>query len=146
MTPSRRLISCSIVQTIHRTKRYSVQIACDVLGALIRDRLIPVFAAGVNVKEADQVRLERACVTFVLLTVSATDDTVHSAIESLQVLLDNLMRDARSLLTTKAVHAMQTLMWKTCGSNAANADAWLQLLRHPALDGAGQANKARIGR
>lgn len=141
-----KLMPPSVIQAIHRTKKHSVQIACDVLGSLIRDRLIPVFAVGSNASEDDQARLERACVTFVLFSVNATEDVVPSAIASLQVMFDSIVQNSGSLLSAKVVHAMQTLIWKTCGSNPSTTDAWLQLLRHPAFDGAGQANKARIGR
>lgn len=140
------LLSCSVSQAIHRVRKHSAQIACEALAAFIRDRLIPIFAAGGNVSDDDQIRLEKACVTFVLFSVNSKEDLVAAAIGSLQYLLDRLTQTIGNLLSAQAVHAMQTLIWKACGSDMSTTDAWLQLLRHPAFDGAGQANKARIGR
>lgn len=135
------------MQAIHRTKKQDVRVACDALGTFIRERLLPALAGGDEANENDRARLEQACVTFGLFTVDSPSDVVPPGTDPLQALLDDLSRVSIDTLSAKAVHAMQTLMWKATGSSdSSGTDKWLALLRHPALDGAGQANKARIGR
>ena len=137
----------SVLQAIHRTKKRSIQIACDALLSLIGDRLIPLFHDAECANEQDRDRLEKACVTFVLFAVKASDEAVSPPPDMLQTLLDTISHRVRGILSAKAVHAMQTLIWKASSSSQPpTTEAWLQLLRHPAFDGAGLVNKARIGR
>lgn len=141
------LMISSIMQAIHRAKKQCVQVACDVLDTFIRERLLPALVDGDLANDGDRVRLEQACVTCVLFTVDAPSEVVASGADVLQALLDDLSRGSSDTLSAKAVHAMQTLMWKAAGSSHSSiTDKWLELLRHPALDGAGKANKAKIGR
>lgn len=139
-----RLILSSIMQAIHRTKKSSFSVAQDTLRALICDRLIPIITLG---EEADLARLEQSCVTFILLAVNAPGNALSSAPQSVCNMLDVIAQNAGSSLSPKAIHAMQTLIWKASrSSDALTTAVWLQLLRHSAFDGAGSANKARIGR
>lgn len=140
-----KLTVSSIIQAIHRTKKWDNQIACDLIAALVQNRLLPDLRTSGDVKESDRDRLEKACVTYVLFAVGSAE--VVPAAEALQALLHSMSQDAHITLSAKAVHAMQTLIWKASGSDDPLAtDAWLQVLRHPAFDAAGQSNKAKIGR
>lgn len=134
------------MQAIHRTKKRSVQVACDVLSTFIRNRLLPAVSVDDDVKKANQTRLEKACITFVLFAVNITEDVSKTA-STVQLLLDSITTNGSSILSAKAVHAMQTLIWKASGSShRSTTGVWLQLLRHPAFEGGGQVNKAKIGR
>ena len=141
-----KLTTLSILQAIHRVKAYSVQTACDALFALIRSRLLPRLTSGEEPIEADCEHLEKACVTFVLFSFEGAK-AGSSPVQKLTDLLDLIAHEKSGILSAKAVHAMQTLIWKTSESGGAlQVDGWLQLLRHAAFEAAGQTNKSIIGR
>lgn len=137
----------SVLQAIHRTRKRNVWIACDAILFLIKDRLIPLFHDADYANEPDRERFEKACVTFVLFAVNDSNDMATAAIDMLHSLLETISHRAGGILSAKAVHAMQALIWKASGSShPPTTEAWLQVLRHSAFDGAGLINKARIGR
>lgn len=142
---STKLSSLRIVQAIHRVRKRSAQAARDLLNTLIHSRLLPITITGDDTNEADRNRLEKACVTFVLFAVDEAD--IQPSLEQLQAFLDTITQELAVNLSARAVHAMQTLIWKASGhADLSTAPAWLQVLRHPAFNSAGQVNKATIGR
>lgn len=135
------------MQTTHKTKRFSAHAALVALHELVTHRLLPDLPPDAEPESVARDRMEKGVVTYVLFATTQTEVSPMEAITSLQALFDSLIQRSNALLSTKATHAAQTLIWKTAGASSANiADSWYKLLQHPAFDGAGQLNKARIGR
>jgi len=128
------------------TNRRAVELACNALTMLIRTRILPECTDSTNATPADYDRLEKACVTLTLFATSAQQPLKSALMAQLRDLLEDVHRNTGNPLSAKAVHAMQTLIWKTANGPDPCSEAWLSLLRRPIFDGAGQVNKARIGR
>ena len=91
--------------------------------------------------------LEKSCVTH---TVYVTNDTqgIHEVgIDWLKTIYDAIVKSLNGPFSARATHAMQALIWSAAGGNDPKlAERWLQILRHPLFESAGQTNKAKIGR
>ena len=117
------------------------------LGELIVTRLLPDASANAAAEETSRLRVEKSCVTYTLYATSDPAAAWSFAIDGLQGILDAIVQRMEDGLSAKATHAAQSLMWRVAGTAGQEiADRWFSLLRHPLFDGAGQINKARIGR
>ncbi|KAH9827645.1 Meiosis protein SPO22/ZIP4 like [Teratosphaeria destructans] len=135
-----------IMQTIHKAKSCSAEIALQALQQLISMRLACDISPDLG-EDSGRERMEKAFVTYVMFATSPSEMPEGARIESLQAVLDDTSRQTKAALSVKATHAAQTLIWKAAGvADAVLADEWCKLLRHPIFESAGQANKAKIGR
>ena len=100
-----------------------------------------------NEHEDVQTWLEKALVAYVLLATSQPSTSSQALPKDLTALLDTMRNSGYPRLSTKATHAMQTLLWKA-STKLSNVDAyrWCQTMTHPAFDNAGRVNKGCIGR
>lgn len=132
------------MQSISKIKRASFAGALDALDQLITTRLVPDLNA---VMETDQVKswLEKALVMYTNLCVNAPEDDKSRALEKMPQLLDQMFERTCDLLSPKATHAMQALIWKASNdAQGSEAQVWLSLLQHSIFVTIGAANKARI--
>ena len=135
------------MQTIHRVRKVDVDAACLALGKLISGRMPPNIAADQSNAPPIQDYLERACISQVLFATSSPGVARQFAIDQLHQTFNAIVQRSNSLFSPQATHAAQTLIWKAAAaSDPDTAERWFVLLRHPLFDGAGQVNKARIGR
>jgi hypothetical protein len=120
-------------------------VALEAIQELVNLRLIPDVGAAMDPGGAAQDRLEKATVTYVAFATIPPAHASENTTSKLQEFLDDIANE--NTLSTKAVHAAQTLLWKTAGAATPDsAEQWWKLLKHPIFDGAGQMNKAKIGR
>jgi hypothetical protein len=97
----------------------------------------------------DQVKtwLEKAIVTYTSLCSAATNDDKPGVLERIPQLFDHVVRRAGDIISPRATHAMQALVWKASNdTNASHAENWLGILQHPIFTNVGPTNKARIAR
>jgi hypothetical protein len=97
----------------------------------------------------DQVKtwLEKAIVTYTSLCSAATNDDKPGVLERVPRLFDHVVRRADNIISPRATHAMQALVWKAFNdTNASHAENWLGILQHPIFTNVGPTNKARIAR
>jgi len=136
----------SIMQTIHKARRYSQRCASTTLLEIIEHRLIQDIATSDGPDNPARDRLEKAIVTFVLFMTTQCEQVPDSQLAETCALFDMLSQNKIDL-SPKATHAAQTLIWGAAGtSNPEISSEWCTTLLHPVFDRAGQVNKARIGR
>lgn len=127
-----------------KIKRINLNHALSAIEQLATTRLLPDLDA---VMDIDQVKswLEKAVVTYTsFCTASAGDPDVP---QRMSTCFDHLMQQASDLLSPRATHAMQALIWKASnGSQGPDAEAWLDVLQHSLFQSVGASNKARISR
>lgn len=127
-----------------KIKRISLNHALSAIEQLATTRLLPDLDA---VMDSDQVKswLEKAIVTYTsFCTASAGDPDVA---QNVSTFFDSLMQQASDVLSPRATHAMQALIWKASnGSQGPDAEAWLDVLQHSLFQSVGASNKARISR
>ncbi|KAF2768602.1 SPO22-domain-containing protein [Teratosphaeria nubilosa] len=136
----------SIMQTIHKARSCSAEVALQALQQLISMRLACDVSPDLG-EDAGRERMEKAFVTYVMFATSSSEIPEAARVEGLQAVLDDTARQTKAALSVKATHAAQTLIWKAAGvAGAVLADEWCKLLRHAIFESAGQTNKAKIGR
>jgi hypothetical protein len=132
------------MHSVCKIKRISLNHALSAIEQLATTRLLPDLDA---VMDSDQVKswLEKAIVTYTsFCTASAGDPDVA---QRMSTFFDHFMQQASDLLSPRATHAMQALVWKVSnGSQGLNAEAWLDVLQHSLFRSVGASNKARIAR
>lgn len=135
------------MQATHRARRVSVELACHGLGELITARLLEDLPHDGDAGSSIPDYIEKACVTYALFATSGPESAPLFVIDGLQKTLDMIVKRSSRAMSPKATHATQSLIWKAASAADPDAaDRWCDLLRHPLFDGAGQINKARIGR
>lgn len=134
------------MQTIHRARKVSLHAACEILRQFVTKRLLSNLSQVGNLENIDIDRIEKACITYVHF-VTSDSNASHSSIDGIHQTLNVLAQRSGRPISPKSTHAAQTLIWKAAGSSDSEiAHRWCGLLSHPVFDGAGQINKARIGR
>ncbi|KAK3072410.1 sporulation-specific protein 22 [Teratosphaeriaceae sp. CCFEE 6253] len=137
----------TIMQTIHKVKRVSLQSAIAGLSGLISLRLLPDILPEDATDSQSLIRLEKAIVTYVLFVISSEELPQDIALADIGQTLETFSHQTKRTLSAKATHAAQTLIWKkTAALGGDLVDDWCRLLRHAAFESAGHMNKARIGR
>lgn len=135
---------------IHWVRKRDLEVACSALAELVKKRLVPDPTADpIDQSQMSlvQSRIEKVCVTYTLFATSDAAASSISAIGGLQATLDSIAQRSDMTFSAKATHAVQALVWKTATTpDSASTETWYALLRHPLFNGAGQANKAKIGR
>lgn len=134
------------MQSVYKVKRTGVNIALDALEQLITTRLLPDLDA---VMDTDQVKawLEKTLVTYTNFCVTADEDDKPRMLERMPLLLDQMIQRTSDLLSPKATHAMQALIWKASNdAHDSEAQIWLSLLHHSIFVTVGATNKVRIAR
>jgi hypothetical protein len=97
----------------------------------------------------DQVKtwLEKAIVTYTSLCSSASEEDKPGVLERIPQLLDHVVRQAGDIISPRATHAMQALVWKASNdANVSHDETWLGILQHPIFTNVGPTNKVRISR
>ena len=97
----------------------------------------------------DQVKtwLEKAIVTYTSFCSSASEEDKPGVLERIPQLFDHVIRRAGDIMSPRATHAMQALVWKASkDANASHAEAWLGILQHTIFTNVGPTNKVRISR
>ena len=90
--------------------------------------------------------MDQSCVTFALYSTLAGEPLNDIVRVQFQDILDAMTSTSVSLSTT-AVHAIHTLLWKKSDTkDPVNSSQWIRILQHPIFDNAGEGNKARIAR
>ncbi|KXL44479.1 MAG: hypothetical protein FE78DRAFT_430561 [Acidomyces sp. 'richmondensis'] len=136
-----------IMQTIHKTRRFSGEAAIEALLDLITLRLLPETPTAYPQGDNAQDFLEKALVTYIVFEVSHPEDLLEISGGRVQRLLDEIVTRCAKGLSLRAIHASQVLIWKVAGvAHPGVAEVWCRLLRHRAFDGAGPTNKAKIAR
>ena len=134
------------MQTIHRARRVSAETACNAIRRLITERLLQDLTDEGDTGSSNIDYMEKACVTYTLFASTDLRES-RAATDALRNTLDAVVQRRNNVLSPKATHAAQTLMWKAVGaSDPETAEVWCTLLRHPLFEAAGQTNKARIAR
>lgn len=97
----------------------------------------------------DQVMtwLEKATVTYTSFCSACSEEDKQGVLERLPQLFDHAVRRAGDIISPRATHAMQALVWKASNdANASHAEAWLGILQHPIFANVGPTNGARVSR
>ena len=134
------------MHSINKVKRVSFGTAVSAIEQLITARLLPDLDA---VMGNDQVKtwLEKAIVTYTSLCTTTTNDDKPRVLERVPQLFDNVVRRAGDIISPRATHAMQALVWKASNdANASHAEIWLGILQHSIFASVGPTNKTRITR
>ena len=131
------------MRTLRKACQTSPPAAFVALRAFICTRLMPALSGH----DTAHTWLEKALMTYVLLATSQPNTSLQAIPDDLTALLDTVSNSGNPRLSTKATHAMQTLLWKASAKlNNEDAYRWCQMMAHPAFDNAGHMNKGRIGR
>lgn len=134
------------MQMVHKVRKISLHSVLDAMALLINSRLLPDLDV---VMDGDQLKdwLERAIVTHTDVCLSAINDENSSALEKMARQYDRIVYHTSELLSPRATHAMQALMWRTLKSaHGQTAESLLTVLQHQLFANAGATNKARIAR
>lgn len=134
------------MQCIHKMVKLSYTAALDGLEQMIDSRLLPDVHA---VMDNGQMRgwLEKCVVTHTNLSVTTGVVNSNEVLERMSHLFDHLAHQSGDVLSPKATHAMQALIWKAAKNlHGPEAQAWLAILQHPLFASVGVTNKARISR
>lgn len=135
------------MQSVHRVRKIHPEIACHALSELITSRLLPDLTATQKTESGLHSWVEKSCVTYTLFATSNIEGNRNFAIDGLEHVLNAIMQRFSNSLSPKATHAAQALIWKAAGDAGADtAQRWCSLLQHPLFNGAGNVNKAKIGR
>jgi hypothetical protein len=132
------------MHSICKIKRISLSHALSAIEQLATTRLLLDLDA---VMDSDQVKswLEKAIVTYTSFCTASTSDA--DVAQRMSAFFDHFMQQASDLLSPRATHAMQALIWKASnGSQGSDAEAWLDVLQHSLFQSVGASNKARITR
>ncbi|GAB7322157.1 hypothetical protein MBLNU13_g03171t2 [Cladosporium sp. NU13] len=119
-----------IMQSVCKIKRVSLDHALSAIEQLATTRLLPDLDA---VMESDQVKswLEKAVVTYTSFCTAGAGSPSPEAAQRMSTFFDHLLQQASDLLSPRATHAMQALIWKASnGSQGSDAEAWLDVLQH----------------
>jgi len=134
------------MHSVCKIKRISLNHALGAIEQLATTRLLPDLDA---VMDSDQVKLwlEKAIVTYTSFCTASTDSPGPDTAQRMSTFFDHLLQQASDLLSPRATHAMQALIWKASnGSQGSDAEAWLDVLQHSLFMSVGASNKARISR
>lgn len=134
------------MQSICKIKRIGLDHALGAIEQLATTRLLPDLDA---VMDSDQVKswLEKAIVTYTSFCTASTGSPRPEAAQRMSTFFDHLLQQASDLLSPRATHAMQALIWKASnGSQGSDAESWLDVLQHSLFVSVGSSNKARISR
>jgi hypothetical protein len=135
------------MKCINRVRKTSLWAACNALRTLITTRLLPDLVIDGTPDATMLIWLEKSCVTYTLYVTNDAQEVHEVAVDWLRTVYDAITQVLNGPLPARATHAMQALMWSAAGGNHPKiAETWLQMLRHPLFDSAGQTNKAKIGR
>jgi hypothetical protein len=135
------------MKSINRVNTASHEAACRALGDILTSRLLPDVTSGGDTDQQIFKWVEQVCVTYALYVTQNSQRTLHVTIEWLQGAYDATSQALNGTFSTKATHAIQALVYKASTTDDANiADKWLEILRHPLFNNAGQVNKTKIGR
>lgn len=131
---------------ISKIKRISLNHALGAIEQLATTRLLPDLDA---VMDSDQVKswLEKAIVTYTSFCTASAGSPSPDMAQKMSSFFDHLLQQASDLLSPRATHAMQALIWKASnGSQGSDAEVWLDVLQHSLFQSVGASNKARISR
>lgn len=135
------------MKCINRVRKTSLWAACNALRTLITTRLLPDLVINGTPDATMLVWLEKSCVTHTFYVTKDAQEVLEVAVDCLRTVYDAIAQVLNGPFPARATHAMQALIWSAVGGNDPKiADTWLQMLRHPLFDSAGQTNKAKIGR
>jgi hypothetical protein len=138
--------NCRIVHSICKIKKASLDCALGAIEQLINTRLLPDLDA---VMDSDQVKawLEKAVVTYTSFCIAPSDLPSPDVAQRMSTLFDYMVQQTSDLLSPRATHAMQALIWKASNDAlGSDAEAWFETLQHPLFVSVGASNKARISR
>jgi hypothetical protein len=135
------------MQTIHKLRHIDLHSALRSIYHFIEARLLLDMPAERDFEDTACIRLEKAIVTYLFFITADAEPRANDGAETTTALLNMTQQRTGHMLSAKATHAAQTLIWKKAGAVSAEAsEAWCLLLQHGIFDGAGLVNKARIGR
>jgi hypothetical protein len=98
-------------------------------------------------EEALRIQIEKVYVMYIRLLIEDSISEQKGAVNELNRVLDACTTEGRCFLSTKAIHAAQTIIWqKVIMLDSASQVSWLALLMHPAFAQANQANNTRATR
>ena len=104
--------------------------ALGAIEQLATTRLLPDLDA---IMDGDQVKswLEKAIVTYTSFCTASPGSPSPDAAQRMSMFFDHLLQQASDLLSPRATHAMQALIWKASnGSHSSDAESSLDLLHH----------------
>lgn len=137
----------SVMQVTTKACEWSQASAVSTLSSFISQRLLPHLADSQPGESAADSWLEKALVTYVKFAASQNRESCDAMLADALELFDRIHNQGHLILSSKATHAAQTLLWKASSdSKFPAASDWSRLLQHRLFDNAGQCNKARIGR
>lgn len=129
-----------IMHHIRKLNDKAPSLACNMLDAFLRDRLL---------REDNEGWVETAVVN--RLYISTTQSDGADQYENVLKVLDMVSANIKKPLGLSATHACQTLLWKRVESNCALnahelAESWCRLALHRIFEESGDLNKAKIAR
>lgn len=134
------------MRSVYKVKKLNFLAAYNALEQMISSRLLPDMDSTMD---SDQVKdwLQKTIVTYTSLGVTATKDDIPLVLEKMSQMFDSIMQWSADVLSPRAAHAMQALIWKASkDADASTADVWLALLQHTIFSNVGAINKAKVAR
>ncbi|KAM0719528.1 hypothetical protein Q7P37_003658 [Cladosporium fusiforme] len=135
----------TVMRSIHKVRRVNFRAALNALEQLIISRLLP----DLDAMDSDQVKdwVQKTIVTYTNLGIAAGKDNTPAVLENIPQIFDLVVQRSDDVLSPKATHAMQALIWKASKDvGSSDRDAWLDLLQHDVFASVGATNKARVAR
>ena len=134
------------MHSICKIKQAGLSHALAAIEQLTNTRLLPDLDA---VMDSDQVKswLEKAVVTYTSFCTASTSLPNPDLAQRTSLFFDHMLQQASDVLSPRATHAMQALIWKASNdTQGPDAEAWLDVLQHSLFVSVGTSNKARISR
>ena len=134
------------MHSICKIKQAGLSHALAAIEQLTNTRLLPDLDA---VMDSDQVKswLEKAVVTYTSFCTASTSLPNPDLAQRTSLFFDHMVQQASDVLSPRATHAMQALIWKASNdTQGPDAEAWLDVLQHSLFVSVGTSNKARISR
>jgi hypothetical protein len=113
---------------------------------LVNTRLLPDLDAVMD-NEVVKTWLEKAVITYTGFSTALTGLLSPDVPQRMSTLFDNIVQQASDLLSPRAAHAMQALIWRASNdAHGSHTEVWFDTLQHSLFVSVGASNKALISR
>jgi hypothetical protein len=134
------------MHSICKVKRVSLDSALAAIEQLVNTRLLPDLDAVMD-NEVVKTWLEKAVITYTGFCTALTGLLSPDVPQRMSTLFDNIVQQASDLLSPRAAHAMQALIWRASNdAHGSHTEVWFDTLQHSLFVSVGASNKALISR
>jgi hypothetical protein len=134
------------MHSICKVKRVSLDSALAAIEQLVNTRLLPDLDAVMD-NEVVKTWLEKAVITYTGFSTALTGLLSPDVPQRMSTLFDNIVQQASDLLSPRAAHAMQALIWRASNdAHGSHTEVWFDTLQHSLFVSVGASNKALISR